>query len=291
MSWLCKVFLLFLSLVWVSSAHPNNLKTSLVKSGPPDESESNSVLHFEVELTMEIGELEPSHFPARRAAQVALHYLNTVHGSPFKAFGLHKILKASLKDMSEAGNKYHVEFSVKEMFSSRTVESCSAEVLFPKGEEQKLPEVQISCDGMNQIETNAEEEKFFQHYKSSAEPVNAHHLPDSYGNIAKEMKPFWNLGRVVSSFVMLKESNESTLYNMAQVENVTQLETQDDQLRLQYYIILHEMVSQEMIHWKLLVSWSPAGGVKVLETEFVPKCHHCHTQPTHSVTPTPPTNN
>lgn len=46
---------------------------------------------------------------------------------------------------------------------------------------------------------------------------------DSYGHIAPEMKPLWHLGAAAASFIMLKESNESTLYNMAQVANVTQL--------------------------------------------------------------------
>lgn len=46
---------------------------------------------------------------------------------------------------------------------------------------------------------------------------------DSHGNMEPDMKPFWHLGIVASSFVMLGESTENTLYNMAQVANVTQL--------------------------------------------------------------------
>lgn len=38
-----------------------------------------------------------------------------------------------------------------------------------------------------------------------------------------DMKPLWSLGAVASSFVMLNQSTEDTLYNMAQVANVTQL--------------------------------------------------------------------
>lgn len=37
------------------------------------------------------------------------------------------------------------------------------------------------------------------------------------------MKPLWRLGTVASSFVMLNESSENTLHNMAQVANITQL--------------------------------------------------------------------
>lgn len=38
-----------------------------------------------------------------------------------------------------------------------------------------------------------------------------------------DMKPLWHLGIVASSFVMLNESTEDTLYNMAQVADITQL--------------------------------------------------------------------
>lgn len=41
------------------------------------------------------GDLEPTHYPARRAATVALHYLNTRHGSPHMVFGLQQVHKAS----------------------------------------------------------------------------------------------------------------------------------------------------------------------------------------------------
>lgn len=36
-------------------------------------------------------------------------------------------------------------------------------------------------------------------------------------------QPLWHLGIVASSSVMLKESTENTLYNMAQVANIIQL--------------------------------------------------------------------
>lgn len=45
---------------------------------------------------------------------------------------------------------------------------------------------------------------------------------DSYGNMTEEMKPFWHLARVASSFIMLRESTENTEFNMAQVASVAQ---------------------------------------------------------------------
>lgn len=41
------------------------------------------------------GDLEPTHYPARRAATVALHQLNTRHGSPHRLFALQEVHKAS----------------------------------------------------------------------------------------------------------------------------------------------------------------------------------------------------
>lgn len=38
-----------------------------------------------------------------------------------------------------------------------------------------------------------------------------------------DTRPLWHLGIVASSFVMMNESTENTLYNMAQVANISQL--------------------------------------------------------------------
>lgn len=48
-------------------------------------------------------------------------------------------------------------------------------------------------------------------------------LTDRHGHMEPDTKPLWHLGIVASSFVMLNESTEDTLYNMAQVANITQL--------------------------------------------------------------------
>lgn len=52
------------------------------------------ICHTQAEVEMSIGNLVPTHFPARRAAQVAVHYINTQHGSPFKVFGLQQVHEA-----------------------------------------------------------------------------------------------------------------------------------------------------------------------------------------------------
>lgn len=44
---------------------------------------------------MATGELNPSHYPAQRAAKVVQHYLNTRYGSPYRLFGLHAVHSAN----------------------------------------------------------------------------------------------------------------------------------------------------------------------------------------------------
>uniref|UniRef100_A0A3Q0SED4 Latexin n=1 Tax=Amphilophus citrinellus TaxID=61819 RepID=A0A3Q0SED4_AMPCI len=221
---------------------------------------------------MATGELNPNHYPARRAAQVVQHYLNTRYGSPFRLIGVQKVHSANAEDVADSGRKYQLELSVKETISN-TTENCSAELFFPRGVEQHSPKVQASCEALLKIDTKAQEEALYQEYKRNQSLVSAQNLPDSHGRIAPDMEPFWQLGILASSFIMLNESNENTLYNVAQVANITQLATEDDQLKFDCHTLLHDMVSQEIIHWKLLFTWSPPEGVKVLQMEKLPHRH------------------
>ncbi|XP_073338813.1 latexin isoform X1 [Pagrus major] len=226
---------------------------------------------------MATGELNPNHYPAQRAAKVVQHYLNTRYGSPYRLFGLQRVHSGNAEDVADSRRKYQLEISVQEMIGN-TTEKCSAEVIFARGE-QRSAQVQASCEALHKIDTKAQEEEFYQKYKKNPSLLSAQYLPDSYGHIEPDMKPLWHLGTVASSFIMLNESTENTLYNMAQVANVTQLPTENDQLKFDYHIALHEMVSQEIIHWKLLFTWSPAEGVKVLQMEQLPHCHDCEKPP------------
>lgn len=103
---------------------------------------------------------------------------------------------------------------------------------------------------------------------------------DSYGNMTEEMKPFWHLARVASSFIMLRESTENTEFNMAQVASVAQqvscttcgtvvrtlIGTRDlwpdvlqanleEQLMLKYHVLLHDMPSQ-VTHASSQTAWN-----------------------------------
>ncbi|XP_062843449.1 latexin [Trichomycterus rosablanca] len=218
-------------------------------------------------------ELNPQYYEASRAGRAIQHYINTVHGSPFRQYAVTKVHKARAEDMGEAGMKYILDFSVKDFVCESSEVQCSAEVLYPRGETHRPPQVQCSCDGLPNLNSTAKEQDFYGRYSVQSNTVSAKDLPDSYGHTDPEMVPFLHLGRLASCFIMFNESTEKTLYGMAQVAKVKQLKSEDDQLRFEYEVLLHDMVSQEIIRWKLQISWSPEKGLKVLESELLPKCH------------------
>ncbi|CAL9684035.1 unnamed protein product [Knipowitschia caucasica] len=216
------------------------------------------------------GELNPNHYPAQRAANAARHYVNTRYGSPYKVFMLHKVHSGNAEDVAN-GRKYQLEISFQEMLSNNTYKG-SAEVLYPR-EGPGSPEVKVSCAELEAYHKTQEEEALYQKLKTSVSMLSAQELPDSHGRIEPDMEPLWSLGIVASSFIMLKESTEDTLYNMAQVGSVTQVFTETVELKFDYLVLLHDMVSQEIIRWKLQFGWSPLGGVKVQQMEKIPHRH------------------
>ncbi|TRY58340.1 hypothetical protein DNTS_031781 [Danionella cerebrum] len=199
-------------------------------------------------------ELVPIHFPARRAAKVALHHLNTLHGSPFNVFGLQEVHKATMEEIDSGRRKYSLDLSVIEWASSNSVFRCLALVTFSL-DLKTPPDVQIDCAELQQTMLSLQKD-------------------EDQGNMSEEMKPFWHLAAVASSFIMLKESSENTEFNMAQVASLNQQESREKKLMLKYHILLHDFVSQEILHWQLLCSWAPGQGVEILEAQFVPKCPH-----------------
>ncbi|KAM6933159.1 latexin [Xenentodon cancila] len=251
-------------------------RPSIVADMAEGAGQQEKLLHEELEEdVMATGELNPNHYPAQRAAKVVQHYLNTRYGSPHRLFGLQRVYSGNAEDVAGSGRRYQLEVLVHEIIGNAT-QKCSAEVFFPLGEKSLPAQVQASsCEELLKNSTTVEEEALYHKYKLNQSLLSAQYLPDSHGHIEPDMEPFWHLGTVASSFVMLKESTENTLYNMAQVANITQLPTEDDQLKFDCHTLLHDMVSQEILHWKLLFTWSPAGGVKMLQMEQLPNCHDC----------------
>lgn len=54
---------------------------------------------------------------------------------------------------------------------------CSAEVLYPRGEMQHPPQVQLSCDGLPRLNTSDKEQAFYQQYFANSNPVTATYIP------------------------------------------------------------------------------------------------------------------
>uniref|UniRef100_A0A8C1DNJ9 Latexin n=1 Tax=Cyprinus carpio carpio TaxID=630221 RepID=A0A8C1DNJ9_CYPCA len=239
----CSVWLL-LSLVELSPAPPASQEPPLACTGAPDPAPPQPETAEDMAST---GDLEPTHYPARRAAQVALHYLNTHHGSPFRVFGLQQVHKASAEDVAAGGRKYKLDFSVTDWGSGSAGPAlrCSADVLFPRTERHSAPKVELHCEALQQINSTAQEDDaFYQKYISPDSTVSARDIPDSFGNMSEEMQPFWRLARVAASFIMLRESSENTEFNMAKVASITQQESSEEQLMLEFVVLLHDFPSQ-----------------------------------------------
>lgn len=239
---------------------------------------AKSFVEEAVEGVMEARDLLPFHARSKRLAKAVQHYINTRHGSPFKVFFLDKVHSGTVENVTNSGRKYQIEISVKEMLSNSS-HICTAEIFFPVGERQGPPEVHASCEEIEKLNTTKDDEALYQKLKSRTSMLSVQNLPDSHGRIDPDMKPLWHLGMVASSFIMLQESTENTLYNMAQVGNVTQLATDAEELKFDYFVLLHEMVSQEILRWNLQISWSPQEGVKILQMEKLPHCHECKQPP------------
>ncbi|MBN3295723.1 latexin isoform X2 [Amia ocellicauda] len=235
---------------------------------PASDVESN-----QVNTAMPVVELNPSYYQARRAAKAAEHYLNYHYGSPFKLFSIRDIKSATLEELPEGRGKYNMTFAVDDAISNKTAGICTAEIVFNRTEEEKTPEVHCTCDDLLKVNTSEAENSFFHQVMQSTKLVEGEYIPDSFGFIAPEMKPWWQLGILASSFVMLKESNESTLYNMAQILSVKQQKSEENSLLVDYDVLLHDFISQEMIQWHIQASWSPTTGVKVTKCTLQPKKH------------------
>uniref|UniRef100_A0A8C4RZW5 Latexin n=1 Tax=Erpetoichthys calabaricus TaxID=27687 RepID=A0A8C4RZW5_ERPCA len=209
-------------------------------------------------------ELNPSYYETTRAAQVALHYTNYQHASLFSHFSYGTVKSCSLEELPGVGNKYHLVFTEDKTSSEDVMGIHTAQILFSHTETRTAPQVNCTYNDTAKANTADDEHAFYEHMRKQGKLVDGKYIPDGHGNIPAEMKPFWLLGRIASSYVMWQESSESTLYNMATVLSFQQLRPEDDFLDFEYVVLLHDMVSQEITQWSMHVRWNPTQGVKVL---------------------------
>ncbi|XP_043347770.1 latexin isoform X3 [Dermochelys coriacea] len=195
-------------------------------------------------------EIPPAHYPATRAAAVAVNYINYQHGSPSKIFMVQKVTKASREDNAI---------------------NCTAEILCHVGNQHTAPQVHFTVEGELGKNTDEADNKFYNRIKSLQEPLVAQNIPDNYGNISPEMEPISHLARMACGYIIWQNSTENTLYNLVQIRDVRQVKRNDDYLEFDYTVLLHDIVSQEIIPWQMQVLWHPQHGIKVIKNSCQPK--------------------
>ncbi|XP_006123511.1 latexin isoform X3 [Pelodiscus sinensis] len=216
-------------------------------------------------------EIPPSHYPATRAAAVARNYINYQHGGPNKVFMLQEVTKASREDISGVGHKYHLKFAIEDFLHKDNIINCTAQILYYLGNQHAAPQVHFTVEGELGKNTDEADNKFYNRLKSLQEPLVAQNIPDNHGNMLPEMEPIRHLALVACGYIIWQNSTENTLYNLIQIRKVRQVKRNDDYLEFDYTILLHDIVSQEIIPWQMQVLWHPQHGVKVIKNSCQPK--------------------
>ncbi|NXJ80939.1 LXN protein, partial [Trogon melanurus] len=215
-------------------------------------------------------ELPASHFLAGRAAALALGYLRYRRGSPGRGLGLRALHRAHRQDISDVGHKYHLELVLEDVLDNDSTVNCTAEVLYHLGTKSTAPDVQFTLD--RELKSADEADKvFYDRIKSLDKELVAENIPDSHGNVSPEMEPVRLLAWAASGYVIWQNSTENTKFELAQVKRVKQVKRSDEPLEFDYMILLHEMVSQEIIPWQMTVLWHPGHGVEVTQESRQPK--------------------
>ncbi|NXS26500.1 LXN protein, partial [Pomatostomus ruficeps] len=140
---------------------------------------------------------------------------------------------------------------------------CTAEVLFHPGSRSSAPDVQVSVQGELRSTEEADLE-FYSRLRSLEKELEAENIPDSHGNVPPELQPIHLLASVASGYLIWQNSTENTKLHLAQVRHVKQVKRSDEDLQFDFVVLLHEMVSQEVLPWELSVLWHPRRGLRVL---------------------------
>ncbi|NXD31150.1 LXN protein, partial [Spelaeornis formosus] len=206
-------------------------------------------------------ELPPSHRSASRAAAAALGYLRYLHGGPAAGLGLRELRCARGQDIDGVGHKYYLELELEDTLDKDRPLSCTAEVLYPL-HSCSAPDVKLAVQGELRSTEEADKE-FYTRIRSLEKELVAENIPDSHGNVPPELEPVHLLAWAASGYVAWQSSTENTELNLAQVKHVKQVKRSDEDLQFDYVVLLHEMVSQEVLPWQLTVLWHPQRGARV----------------------------
>ncbi|XP_031974848.1 latexin isoform X2 [Corvus moneduloides] len=207
-------------------------------------------------------ELPPSHFLAGRAAAVAVGYLRYLRGGPGRGLELRALRRARRQDIDDVGHKYYLELELEDVLDKDRTVNCTAEVLYHLGSKSTAPDVQVTVQGELRSTEEADKE-FYTRIRSLEKELVAENIPDSHGNVPPELEPIHLLAWAASGYVIWHNSTENTKFHLAQVKHVKQVKRSDEDLQFDYVLLLHEMVSQEVIPWELTLLWHPQRGARV----------------------------
>ncbi|NWU48987.1 LXN protein, partial [Dromas ardeola] len=215
-------------------------------------------------------EVPLSHGLASRAAALATAYLCYRRGSPGRGLALRSLRRARRQDISDVGHKYYLELELEDVLDKDSTVNCTAEVLYHLGNKNIAPDVQFTLEGELK-NTDEADNIFYNRIKSLEKELVAENIPDSHGNVPPEMEPIHLLAWVASGYVIWQNSTENTKFQLAQIKHVKQVKRSDEYLEFDYMILLHDMVSQEIIPWQMTVLWHPQHGVQVTQDSRQPK--------------------
>ncbi|XP_044144677.1 latexin [Bufo gargarizans] len=215
--------------------------------------------------------LKPSEYPASRAAAVAVNCINYSLGGPHRLFEQQDVTSAYKESIEGEGNKYYLEFAIKDALNEEPPINCMVEVLYYTNKQQTAPNVTYTLQAEPKNYTEAKDKEFYNRMKSRSETLFAEDIPDKYGNVAPDMEPILHLALAACDFVKWQNSTEQTFYRMAVIKSVKQVKRDDAALEFQYNMLIHEMVSQNIEPWLIETVWDPSEGLRVKNQQRLPK--------------------
>ncbi|NXI43433.1 LXN protein, partial [Galbula dea] len=199
-----------------------------------------------------------------RAGALAAAFACYRRGGPSRGLALRAVSPAGREDIDGVGHKYHLGLVLEDVLDKDSTVNCTAEVLYHLGNKTTAPDVQFTLEGELK-NTDEADNIFYNQIRSLEKELVAENIPDSHGNVSPEMEPLHLLAWVASGYVIWQNSTENTQFQLAQIKHVKQVKRRDEYLQFDYKILLHEMVSQEIIPWHMTVVWHPQHGVEVTQ--------------------------
>ncbi|XP_063298652.1 latexin [Pelobates fuscus] len=215
--------------------------------------------------------INPSYYPASRAAGVAENYINYKLGSPHRLFQVKQVTEAIKESIPGVGNKYYLSFVVADFLNEQPDIKCTAEVLYYLREQNKAPNVSFTLEREIGNYVQDKDIAFYNKMKNISQPLVAQDIPDKFGNVSPEMEPVLHLALVACGHVKWQHSTEDTYYRMSIIKSVRQLKREDNTLEFHYIMLIHEMVTQEIITWEIHILWDPTQGLKIEKEVILPK--------------------